>query len=164
MSKMTQRAAVLAAVSTVLHEAGIKFEMNQTQPAKELMTKEHRAQVNQILFDGFKAGDIELDGSKTDTELKSYVSGLQSNWLNKARELNGNVQYAAKNPGSRAGSGDPQLKALKALQASKTDTDEIAEIQGYIDARLATLGEGKKQVVVNYDDLPEELKAKYAKN
>lgn len=161
---MNQKNAVIAAVSTVLSNAGIKFEVGGNVSAKSLMTKELRAQVNTILFEGIRAGEIELDGDKSDADLKSYVSGLQSNWLNKAKELNGNVGYVAKNPGSRAGSGDAQIKALRALMATKTDESEIDEIQGYIETRLAELNKGKtKTVAVNFADLPAELAAKYTK-
>jgi hypothetical protein len=157
---MNQKAAVIQAVSTVLANAGISTEGTC---AKAVMTKELRAQVNAILFQGFRAGEIEADFEKDDAELKSYVSGLQSNWLNKAKELNGDVAYVAKNPGSRAGSTDPQVKALRALKATKTDAQEVDEIEGYIEARLAELGTTKKAktVQVNFADLPAELQAKY---
>src|ERR1017187_1539482 len=69
-------------------------------------TKEQRAQVNAILFEGFRAGTIELDREFDDVGLKAYCSGLQSNWLRKDGRLNGGVKYEAKNPGSRSGSGD----------------------------------------------------------
>lgn len=162
MGKMNQKEAVFGAVNQVLTEAGIKVDSGTD--FRPHMTKEFRAQVNQILFEGFRNGDIELEVEKTDSELKSYVSGLQSNWLNKDKRLNGNTKYVAKNPGSRTGSTDPQIKALRALLAQKTDEDEKAEIQSYIDERLEALGidKAKKQVKVNFDDLPPELQVKYA--
>lgn len=162
-TKMTQKEAVFAAITTVLREAGVAFEEKSTV-VKNLMTKEFRAQVNAILVAGFQAGEIELDGEKTESELKSYVSGLQSNWINKDKRLNGNVGYVAKNPGSRTGMTDPQVKALRALLATKTDADEVSEIQGYIDSRLSELEASKptKTVNVNFSDLPAELQAKYA--
>ena len=159
MTKMNQKSAVVAAVATVLAEAGINTEGTC---AKDVMTKELRGQVNSILFAGFRNGTIEADFEKNDAELKAYVSGLQSNWLNKAKELNGGVMYVAKNPGSRQGGTDPQVKALRALLATKTDEQERDEIEGYINSRLEELGTKKaKTVVVNYDDLPVELKVKY---
>ena len=78
------------------------------------ISKEQRAQVNMILFQGFRAGTIQLDREFTDADLKSYVSGLQSNWIRKDKRLNGGVQYTAKNPGSRAGSGDPHTLQARA--------------------------------------------------
>jgi hypothetical protein len=119
-------------------------------------SKEQRASVNQILFEGFKAGTIELDREYTDTELKAYVSGLQSNWLRKDKRLNGNVQYVAKNPGSRTGSSDTQIKAMRALLATKTDVTERAEIQSFIDKRLAEI-KPAKSVEIDISALPVEL-------
>lgn len=162
MTKMNQKEAVFAAVTTVMNQAGIEF-VEGTTVVKSVFSKEHRAQVNAILFEGFRAGRIEIDAEKSDSDLKSYVSGLQSNWLNKDKRLNGGIQYAAKNPGSRAGVTDPQVKALRGLLAQAESEEEKAEIQGYLDARLEAIGQGKKKTVqVNFDDLPPELKAKYA--
>lgn len=162
MTKMNQKEAVFSAVTAVLANAGITFEANVTV-VKPLMTKELRAQVNQVLFAGFRKGDIEMDGEKSDKDLKQYVSGLQSNWLNKDKRFNGNTQYVAKNPGSRTGITDPQIKALRGLLSQTEDSTEASEIQGYIDARLEQLGAGKKSktVEVNFADLPAELRAKY---
>lgn len=161
MSKMNQREATFQAIVNVLKESGVAFESGVTV-VKPKMTKEMRAAVNVILFNGFRAGTIELDVVKDDSELRSYVSGLQSNWLNKDTRLNGNQKHEIKNPGSRAGSGDAQLKALRGLMAQASSEAEKSEIQGYIDNRTAELAKTKK-VVVNFDDLPAELKAKYAK-
>lgn len=161
MTKMNQKEAVFQAVNQVLTESNVIIDFGESY--KSRMTKEHRAQVNAILFQGFKAGEIELTKEYTDSQLKEYVSGLQTNWLNKDTRLNGGTKHVAKNPGSRAGSSDPQIKALKALMSTKNDAEEIAEIQAYIDARQSELNVGKtKTVNVNFDDLPEELKAKYS--
>jgi hypothetical protein len=160
MSKITQKEAVFAAVSTVLSNAGVTVADGES--AKQHMTKELRAQVNQILFAGFRANEVELDGEKTDAELKQYVSGLQSNWLNKDKRLNGNVTYVAKNPGSRTGISDSQVKALRGLLSQTEDAAERMEIQGYLDARLAEIGVKKaKKAEIDFSALPAELAAKY---
>ena len=148
MTKLTQKEAVFQAVQNVCGSSDEAYAP----------TKEQRASVNQILFEGFRAGNIELDREYTDTELKAYVSGLQSNWLRKDKRLNGGIQYVPKNPGSRTGSTDPQVKAMRALLATKTDPSERAEIQEFIDKRVSEIKPAKKQVVINVADLPEELK------
>lgn len=125
-------------------------------------TREQRAQVNLILFEGFRNGSIQLDREFTDTELKAYVSGLQSNWLRKDKRLNGNIEYQPKNPGSRAGSGDSQLKALRALLSVTTDPADRKEIQGYIDARVAELAK-QSAPTIDFSKLPPELAAKFGK-
>lgn len=160
MSQVTQKAAVYTAVVSVLTEAGIKFEdgMNVTPH----MTRELRSQVNAILFEGFKSGSIQLDRAFSDSELKAYVSGLQSNWLRKDSRLNGDTKYVAKNPGSRQGSGDAQLKAMRALLNSLTSEEDKAEVQQAIDARIADITKTKTPSI-NFEVLPESLKAKFMK-
>lgn len=149
---MSQKEAVFAALVSVLGTNEFEGPVNPT--------KEERAQVNNILFEGFRAGRIQYDGdveSMPEAKLRSYVSGLQSNWLRKDKRLNGGVQYQPKNPGSRAGSTDPQIKAMRVLLSTKTDPAERAEIQKFIDKRLAEIRPAKT-VTFNVDDLPEELR------
>ena len=83
--KVNQKTAVYQAILMVLADKGIDFQDGQN--VAEHMSKEVRAQVNTILFEGFRAGDIELDREYTDSELKAYVSGLQSNWIRKDLSL-----------------------------------------------------------------------------
>lgn len=132
------------------------------------ITKEQRAQVNLILFEGFRSGQIEMSADakvnpNDDKDLKSYVSGLQSNWIRKDKRLNGGIVYVAKNPGSRAGSGDPELKALKQLQTTLTKDEDKKEVQGYIDARTKAIAATKQTATVDISALPEALRAKYSK-
>ena len=68
---------------------------------------------------------------------------MLSNWLRKDKRLNGNVQYVAKNPGSRAGSTDPQIKAMRVLLSTQEDPTKRAEIQAFIDKRLAEIKPAK---------------------
>jgi hypothetical protein len=162
MSKMSQKEAVFQAVSSVLKESGISVEEGTN--VNTHMTKELRAQVNSILFEGFKSDKIELDRVYSDSELKAYVSGLQSNWLRKDKRLNGGISYIAKNPGSRVGSSDPQLKAMRALLSTLTTEAEKAEVQSYIDARVNEINAAKvKKVNIDYNSLPADLAAKFQK-
>lgn len=150
--KISQKEAVYNAVVNVCGE------MDTYTPSKE-----QRAQINAILFEGFRAEKIEMDVSKSDSDLKSYCSGLTSNWLRKDKRLNGGVKYTAKSPGSRAGSTDPQLKAMRALISTLTTDEDKAEVQGHIDARIAELTKAKQATVVDFSALPADLAAKFNK-
>jgi len=153
-NKMTQKEAVFSAVINVCGPSEGGYSP----------TKEQRAQINAILFEGFRSDKIVLEKEYDDAGLKAYVSGLQSNWLRKDKRLNGNVSYVAKNPGSRQGSTDPQLKALRALLTTMTSEEEKAEVQGYIDARVSEINASKiKSNPINFDVLPEALKTKFVK-
>ena len=152
---MNQKEAVFQAVTNVMGTV----EGGAYEPSKE-----QRAQVNSILFEGFRAGTIELSKEIDDAGLKAYCSGLQSNWLRKDKRLNGGVNYVPANPGSRAGSGDSQLKALRGLMTTVSTDEDKAEIQKHIDARLAEVGAAKaKTVTIDYSALPESIRAKFAK-
>jgi len=155
MNKQSQKEAVFTAVCNV---TGFTGEGACTP------SKEQRSMINAILIEGFKSSKIELDREYNESELKSYVSGLVSNWLRKDKRLNGGIQYTAKNHGSRAGSTDPQLKAMRALLSTLTDESERAEVQSYIDARLKEISSSKaKSVSVDFTSLPAELAAKFQK-
>ena len=155
MSKMSQKEAVYSAVSSVLNENSITF----TEGEAVKMTKELRAQVNAILFEGFKSESIELDGSYSDSQLKGYISGLQSNWLRKDKRLNGGNKYSAKNPGSRIAAGDAQLKAMRTLLSTLTAASDREEVQAAIDSRVAEIQASKvKTVTIDTESLPIELR------
>lgn len=129
---MKQKDAVYQAVTNVMGE----------QDGAYNPSREERAEINQILLEGFRTGKIDYDGGFNELEeskQKSYVSGLQSNWLRKDPRLNGNTKYVAKNPGSRSGSKDPQIAAMRVLLSTKTDPTERAEIQAFIDKRIAEI-------------------------
>ena len=154
MSKISQKEAVYNAILNVIG----------TIDGVVSLSREQRSQVNMILIEGFKAGKIELNTEYNDEELKSYVSGLQANWLRKDKRLNGEVDYVIKNPGSRRYAVDPQLKALKALMSTMTTDEEKSEVQGYIDAREAELKQAAiKKVEIDVDFLPEALRSKFTK-
>ena len=126
-------------------------------------SKEERAQISAILFEGFRSGKVTLDREFDDAGLKSYISGLMSNWLRKDKRLNGGVAYVAKNPGSRAGTGDSQLKAMRALLSTLTSASDKAEVQKHIDARVSEIASTKVTKVIDYSALPAHLAAKFAK-
>jgi hypothetical protein len=150
MTKITQMEAVYQAVTNVVG----------TQEGAYEPSTEQRAQVNGILSEGFKAGRIELketpsnaDKLADDSKLNAYCSGLQSNWLRKDKRLNGNVTYVAKNPGSRAGSGDVSIKAMRQLLATKSDASERSEIQSFIDKRLAEIKPAKSATALTDEQI-----------
>lgn len=157
MSKFSQKDAVYNAVTTVLTENNISIA--DGTDVSTVMTRELRAQVNQVLFEGFRSGSIQMDREYSDSELKGYVSGLQSNWLRKDKRLNGGAKYSAKNPGSRVGASDPSLKAMRTLITQLSTDADKAEVQAAIDARVSEIQASKvKKVVIDTTVLPIELR------
>jgi hypothetical protein len=120
------------------------------------LSKDERAQVMSTLYADFQAGKIQFDGElPAEKELRSYVSGLISNWLRKDSRLNGNTKYVPKNPGTRTGVGDEAMKAMRALLAVTTEPEARRNIEAEIEKRALEL---KPKKEINIDALPENLR------
>jgi hypothetical protein len=120
-------------------------------------SKEDLKEIHKVVLADFRAGNVELKGVRTDEWLTKYVPGLVNNWMRKDTRLTGGQEYVAKNPGSRTGSGDESLKAMKALLA-QVSPDMRPLVQAGIDAKLEEIAASKVQPI-NVDALPEHLRA-----
>jgi len=157
---VNQKQGVYDAVVAFCEENGIHFEDGM----KLELTKEQRSTVVEMVTQALIAGEIDFSDAareKHDTEQKkrTYCNGLVSNWLRKDKRLNGNTTYEIKNPGSRAGQGDEQLKNLKLLLKTIDDDAQKQKVQEAIDKRVDDLKKEKMgNVEINYDAIPESLK------
>lgn len=160
---VNQRKATVDSILFTLKERGINYEVNGQSSVSEFLTAEDKKNITDSLCKGFMSRTIHMSDdsfqkySKSETEMRKYVIGLVNNWIRKAPELNGGNTYQAKNPGSRAGAGDEQIKALKALIKTVDDAAVKQEIQQAINERLAEI-KPAKTVEINADALPEHLK------
>jgi len=147
----TQKACVFAVCESMDCGNG-KFS-----PSKEQL-KEIYEMVTASIVSGETAFSDEAKAKYSTPELirTKYVPGMVSNWLRKDLRLNGGEKYETKNPGSRAGSGDEQLKNLKALKS--LHPEHSAAIDEQIAVRLAEIAP-KKTVTVDLDKIPEALRA-----
>lgn len=132
---------------------------------KEFLTPEIKKEAKNTLFAGFRSGLIsysaEFGSTKlnNDVELNKYCIGLISNWTKKDPRLNGDVKYAAKNPGSRAGQTDEQVKELRKLLKQVSGTPVESEVKKALDARVSQIKTAKSPAVsINIDALPENLR------
>ena len=152
---MKQREAVFNAVKNVMGEQDGAYDPS----------KEQRAQIINIVTEGILANEVDFSDqakAKYDTpeKVKSYTSGMVSNWLRKDKRLNGGETYKPKNPGSRTGSQDEEVKNLKALLKSGTlDSDGEQIVQARLDERIKEIKAEKSKVEINFDALDPELLA-----
>ena len=143
---MTQKDAVYQAVISVLSNEGVAFKEG-VDSAISLLNRPLRSRINSILMSGFASGNVELDTSfDSQAALKTYTSGLVSNWLRKDARLNGGIKAAPSKRNNvvskssvKSRDKDLQLKALKALLSQTTDNEKRSEIQSFIDARVNEL-------------------------
>jgi hypothetical protein len=135
---------------------------------KVTLTKDQKQAVYAVVTEGLVNGEItfsenaQIKYDTTEKIRKEYVPGLVNNWVNKDLRLNGGVKYEAKNPGSRAGSGDKTAKALKTLRSTyAVDSAEYKAITIKLDARVEELQLAKAQANVkeiDMDLIPDDLK------
>ena len=154
---LSQKDAVTSAVMSVVTD----YELGGETPLSQVITTEQKKQVRSIIVNGFKSGMIRFSseaGNVSNPEyLNKYVSGLLDNWIRKNPQFNNGQSYSTKNPGSRSGSGDAQIKALKALLKTVNDADLQKEVQQAITDRLAQI-KPEATVEIDVDALPEHLK------
>jgi hypothetical protein len=152
---MKQNDAVFASVCSVLGASSFETAVS--------LSKDESAKVVEMVTEGIIGGEVDFsDEAKTKYNtrelVRKYVVGMVNNHLRKDKRLNGGVKYEAKNPGSRAGAGDEQLKNLKLLLKMVPD-EAKPEIQAEIDKRIEEL---KPKVEINWTGI-EHLKAKLGK-
>ena len=157
----SQKQAVCNALLSTLAERGEEYVLNGETSIKSVLTKADYDQVRTILTEGFTAGEISLsDDAKAKhapNGFVKYTNGLIKNWVKKNPEFNGGEKYVPKNPGSRAGSGDDQIRAMRALLKTTNDQAVIDEINKEIANRLAEI-KPVQTVTIDVDKLPESLK------
>jgi hypothetical protein len=158
---MNQRQATVNAIMSVLSERGVNYELNGETPVSEFLTADDKKKVVSLICQGFLAGQIDMsDDGKSKyfgdhAELKKYTVGLVNNWIRKATEFNSGSKYEIKNKGSRTGSSDEQLKALRELLKITTDSEVRGEIEQAIAERMEEI---KPKVEINVDALPAHLR------
>lgn len=156
---VNQKQAVTNAVKQVRPD----YQLNGEIALADVLTDSDKQQIRQIIVNGFESGEVEMSeegkakyfGNRS--ELAKYVTGLVNNWVRKNPEFNGGsgFTYTAKNPGSRQGTGDETIRALKALLKITVDPDAKAEVQAAINIRLAEI---KPKPTINADALPAHLR------
>lgn len=161
----TQKQSVVNSIKSIL---GSSFDPNQ--PARDQLTPDQLKQVKEEVLNGIKAGEIDFKKDlPDDKELSRYVSGMVSNHLRKAKELNGGETYVPQSTGR--GSRDPQISELNKLASTYTEgSEEYNQIISAIESRKVELTaerelaaksrkKAKELNSINMDELPEELKS-----
>lgn len=155
---ISQKDAVYNCVTGFLKEKGIDHEDGN----RVELSKDERKTVIGMLIEATESGVTEVKSSTARADLNNYWNGTLSNWLRKDTRMNGGSKYVTKNPGSRAGAGDDQLKELKKLLARVTlagNEENIQAVNEAIEARVAEIAKEKAaELEVDMDKIPDSLK------
>ena len=158
---ISQKLAVTNAILSMFPDFKLKGEVKLS----DLLTTENKKELKAVLFEGFRAGEIIMSPeaqtkyANDDVGMNKYVNGLLDNWVRKNPEFNCGQKYVTKNPGSRAGSGDDKIRAMRNLKKTPGLTAEtLAEIDTEIAKRLAEIKPAAAAAVINVEALPEHLR------
>jgi len=146
---MKQKDAVYTAVINVMGKVDGAY----------VPTKEQRATIIDAITNGLVNHEIDFGKTdQTEAQVRVYASGVVSNWLKKDTRLNGGTKHVTKNPGSRAGSKDPQVAEMRKLRALMVQAGkDVTAIDAAITKRQAEL-KPAQSVTIDADLLPEELR------
>lgn len=142
------------------------------------LTKDQRKEVAAILVQATVDGQIKINGKTKNYDftteegmqnVENYWPGTIDNWLRKDTRLNGGVKYETKNPGSRAGMQNKQVKAtrgyIKSLEEAQANGEDVSEKLELATSTLEKLlaeeaikRAEKLRKKYSADDLPEELR------
>lgn len=158
---VSQKDGVFGAVVAYLEEKSIPFE--EGAKAVDLSTDARKTIVG-MLVAATEAGELTRKSNKSGQSLEQYWSGTLSNWLRRDPRLNGGVEKVEpKNPGSRAGSGDAELRELKKLMQQVEVTgnaEHITAVQEAIDNRMKIVeAEKAKKIAVDLSKIDPSLLA-----
>ena len=160
---ISQKQAVTNAVKTIHPD----YKFSGEVILKSQLTPKTKKQMRTLLFEAFRAGEVVYSKDpanlQDDKYLTKYVAGLLDNWVRKNNEFNNNFKdtatgkYEHKNPGSRTGSQDEQIKEMRKLLKTIDDPETKAQVQEAIDARIAKI-KPASVVTINAEALPEALR------
>ena len=158
----SQKVFVCELLVLTLANRGVDYVLNGDVNIKDVLTSEDKKLVREIVCEGFESGQISMtEQSKIKylgkpKELMKYVNGLVNNWIKKNPEFNNGVKYIPENPGSRTGSGDEQIKAMRNLMKTTNDPEILQEIEDSIQERLLEIKPDTVEIIV--ENLPEHLR------
>ncbi len=153
---MNQKDGVFKAICEVLGETSFNERVS--------LTSEQRSKVLEFVSFAIMDGQVEMKAESrakhnTEDKMRVYTRGLITNWLNKDKRLNGNVDHKAKNPGSRAGQKIPEVIELRKLLKQQQGNPEVCAA---IEAKIAEFIAANKpeKAVIDWDLIPEEFRSK----
>ena len=151
---MTQKEAVYTAVKSIM---GSEFSEGTDCGAWFKARKDAKAQLHAAVLEGV---GVNFEVKNEQENMGVYITGLIANHLRKDTRLNGGEAYTPANPGSRAGQGDPAIKASRQLLKTLVEgTPEFDKVKAFIDTKIAANKAAKQTIEIDVDALPAELRS-----
>ena len=154
MRMNTQKEAVFNAATSII---GAEFKEGMDAGAWFKSRPEQKKQLQAAMLEGVGS---EFEVKNEQENMGVYITGLIANHLRKDTRLNGGEKYTPANPGSRAGQGDPEIKASRQLLKTLVeDSPEYNKVKAFITSKIAANKAAKQTVEIDVDALPAELQS-----
>ena len=163
LNKISQKQAVVNEVNNVLGST-----YNPSVPARDQLSDDQLKTIKANISAAIINGTVEFRKRNcTPEEISRYVSGMVSNHLRKAKDLNGGKAYVPESSGR--GSRDAQIQELNKLLKTYTEgSDEYIQIVEAINTRKSVLASERAEAAkakkkqkdlnsIDFDALPEGL-------
>lgn len=149
---LSQKDAVYQATMAVLKQN--KVELEDGQDIREAISgnMQLRGQIRDLVFEGLRSGQVTFGSSEKkqdDGALKTYSTGLISNWFRKDKRLNGGQRYqpaTSKNQGKEQSeqlSGSSYERRIRAMQGAIEATDD-QELKTALEAQIEDILDQEK--------------------
>lgn len=137
---LSQKDAVFQATVAVLEQNGRKFEEGRN--IREVIKEDIRlrVQIRDLVYEGLRQNQVVFGGdedSKSDRSLRTYATGLISNWFRKDKRLNGGKRYVPStfrdSTGTMVHSSDEKIHSLEVAMRATDDDDLKKRLQEAIE-------------------------------
>lgn len=154
-----QKDAVIDAIKSIL---GNSFVL-KTTIVKDVLTKEQKTQLIEIVYSGIMTGAIEYAPGTSDAKkVKRYTRSMVDNHLRKSVDLTGGVPYTPSKKGNKR---DPKIKEMTKLLATvPVGSQQARDIEKAIELRRQHINKNKVSTDlskaingINVDVLPPSL-------
>ena len=158
VSRVSQKDAVYEISMRVLEENRINFDEG-VDILTDVIDRDIRSSIVSIIVENFEQDNIVSNKNHIGEKLRSYSSGLVSNWAKKDLRLNGNIEHTIKNPGSKVNSTDPIVRELRKMLKEVKGTEHESAVGAELRIRLESLRkEQSKSITINASLIPESLR------
>lgn len=136
---LSQKDAVYQATMAVLQQNGVGFEDGQDVREAISENPKLRGQIRDLVFEGLKNGQVAFgngDNKPDDRSMRTYATGLISNWFRKDKRLNGGQRYqpgSSRDQGGQVSGSEDRIRKLQAAIESTDDDDLKKRLQEAID-------------------------------
>ena len=156
---LSQKDAVYQATMAVLKRNNVEFKDGQNVRDAIKDNLRLRSEIRNLVFQGLRTGKVAFGGSedeRDDRTLRTYATGLISNWFRKDRRLNGGGRYipATTREDRHVSAGERKIRQLQAAVDVTDDKDLKKRLEEAIDDIKEQEAQLPEESIEEHEGLP----------